>query len=165
MRLLGFAVALFALLAAAAGWRLGDATLGLLAASSLYLSYICLRSAPVSAFLKIFIALFSVETIAFGLGDLVARFGYWPKALNEARLPDTLSLTVAVFAILIFAVSHVPVVRAMTRIADRFFVHADETVADFGPLRLKMLKRVLATGMVVFLGADQSGAGGDHACG
>ena len=60
-------------------------------------------------------------------------------------------LTVAVFAILVFAVSHIPVVRAMTRIADRFFCASDITVADFGPLRLNMLKRVLATGMVVFL--------------
>jgi putative ATP-binding cassette transporter len=151
MRILGLAVAVFALVAAFAGWRLGDTTLELLAAAGLILFYCCEKSGPVSAYLKIFIALFSIETIVFGLADLAARFGYWPAAMEEARLPDTLALTVAVFAILVYAVSHIPVVRAMTRIADRFFTHADETVADFGPLRLKMMKRVLATGMVVFL--------------
>ena len=52
---------------------------------------------------------------------------------------------------MVFAVHHIPVVLAMTRIADRFFCASDITVADFGPLRLNMLKRVLATGMVVFL--------------
>jgi putative ATP-binding cassette transporter len=151
MRILGLAVAVFALVAAFAGWRLDDTTLKLLGAAGLILFYCCEKSGPVSAYLKIFIALFSVETIVFGLADIAARFGYWPAALNEARLPDTLALTVAVFAILTYAVSHIPVVRVMTRIADRFFTHADETVADFGPLRFRMLKRVLATGMVVFL--------------
>ena len=151
MRILGLTVALFALLAAAAGWRLGDPTLDLLTAAGLIVCYCCLRSAPVSRFLKIFIALFSVETIVFGLGDLAARFGYWPKALEDARLPATLSLTVAIFAILVFAVSHLPVVRAMTRIADRFFNAGDETIAQFGPWRFNVMKRSLATGMVVFL--------------
>ncbi len=151
MRILGLAVALFAFLAAGVGWKIGDTTLELLGVASLIVFYCCERSASVSSFLKIFIALFSVETVVFGLADLAARFGYWPKSLEEATPPDTLALTVAVFAILVFAISNIPVVRAMTRIADRFFDHADETVAEFGPLRLKMLKRVLATGMVVFL--------------
>ncbi len=151
MRILGLAVALFALLSLGIGYQSGDATLELLGGAGLIVFYCCERSGPVSAFLKIFIALFSVETIVFGGADLAARYGYWPKALEEMQLPTTLVLTVAVFAILVFAISHIPVVRAMTRIADRFFTHADETVADFGPLRLKMLKRVLATGMVVFL--------------
>lgn len=151
MKILALAVALFALLAFAVGWNAGDAALELLGPTSLIAAFCCWRSAPVSQFLKIFIALFSVETIVFGLANLSAHFGYWPKALQEAPIPTTLVLTVAFFAILVFAISHIPVVRSMTRIADRFFTHADLTVADLGPLRLPMLKRVLATGMVVFL--------------
>jgi putative ATP-binding cassette transporter len=151
MKILALAVALFALVAFAVGWNAGDTALELLGPTTLIAAWCCWRSAPVSQFLKIFIALFSAESIVFGLADLAARAGYWPKALAEAPIPTTLVLTVAFFAILVFAVSNIPVVRSMTRIADRFFTHADTTVADFGPLRLPMLKRVLATGMVVFL--------------
>ncbi len=151
MKILAVAVALFAVLAFAVGWKAGDVTMELLGPFALIAAYCCWRSAPISRFLKIFIALFSVETIVFGLADFSARFGYWPKALEEAPIPTTLVLTVAIFAIIVFAVHHIPVVLAMTRIADRFFCASDITVADFGPLRLNMLKRVLATGMVVFL--------------
>ena len=151
MKILAVAVALFAVLAFAVGWKAGDVTMELLGPFALIAAYCCWRSGPISRFLKIFIALFSTETILFGLAALAALAGYWPKALQDAFLPTTVVLTVAIFAILVFAVSHIPVVRAMTRIADRFFNASDITVADFGPLRLNMLKRVLATGMVVFL--------------
>src|SRR5208337_5564738 len=109
-RILAIAVALFAVLAFAVGWKAGDTPLELLGPASLLAAYCCWRSAPVSDFLKIFIALFSVETIVFGLADLAARFGYWPKALAETPIPTTLVLTVAVFAITVFAISHIPVV-------------------------------------------------------
>ena len=151
MRLLGLAVALFACLSLGLGWKLNDTMLELLGGASFIAAYCCLRSGPVSRFLKIFLALFSVEIIVFGLADFAARFGYWPEALNEARLPPTLALTVAVFAILVYAIHHIPVVMAMTRIADRFFHAEESTVAKFGPFRAKMLERNLAVGMVVFL--------------
>ena len=123
MKLLGVAVALFGFLV----WRRRPSNLAIRrstfsAAASLIVAYCCWRSAPVSRFLKIFLALFAVETIVFGLADFAARFGYWPKSLAEARMPPTLALTVAMFAIIVFAVSHIPVVRALTRIADRFFL-------------------------------------------
>ena len=108
MKILGLAVALFACLAALSGWRLGDATLEIAAAGALLCAYCAFRSGHVSRFLKIFVALFSVETIVFGLCDIAARFGYWPHALDEARVPDTLPLTVALFAVLFFAVTTCP---------------------------------------------------------
>lgn len=151
MKLLGVAVALFGFLSGGVGLRLGNTTLVLLAAASLIVAYCCWRSAQVSSFLKIFLALFAVETIAFGLADIAARFGYWPRSLAEARMPPTLALTVAMFAIIVFAVSHIPVVRALTQIADQFFLATDETSTGIGRFRFKTLERSLATGMVIFL--------------
>ncbi|MGO8737964.1 ABC transporter ATP-binding protein/permease [Rhodoblastus sp.] len=151
MKLLGVAVATFGLLSCVVGLKLGNSTLDLLAVASLIVAYCCWRSAPVSRFLKIFLALFTVETIVFGLADFAARFGLWPKSLAAARMPPTLALTVAMFAIIVFAVSHVPVVRTLTRIADRFFVAEDETSTGIGRFRFKTLERSLATGMVIFL--------------
>ncbi len=151
MRLLGLAVALFGVLSGVIGFELSNPTLDLLTAASLIVAYCCWRSAPLSPFLKIFLALFTVETIVFGLADFAARFGLWPKALAEARIPPTLALTVAMFAIIVFVVSHIPVVRALTRIADRFFLAEDVTSTGLGRFRFRTLERKLATGMVVFL--------------
>ena len=95
MRLLGLAVAIFGIVSGVAGYEVSDPTLDLLTAASLIVAYCCERSNPMSPFLKIFLALFSVETIVFGLGDFAGRLGYWPQSLEEARLPPTLALTVA----------------------------------------------------------------------
>ncbi len=151
MKSLGLAVALFAALSIGVGYQQNAAMLELVGGAALVTAYCCWRSAPISLFLKIFIALFSVEVIVFGLGDLAARFGYWPGFLAEAKLPPTLALTVAVFAILVFAVSHIPVVLRLTRIADRFFHAANPTEARYGFIRFATTERALATGMVVFL--------------
>jgi len=151
MKILGLAVAVFALVAAGLGVAKGDSTLELLGGFSLFAAWCCWRSAAVSTFLKIFIALFSVEIIAFGLCDFANRFGYWPKMLAEAPIPTTLPMTMAVFATLVFAVSHLPVVRKLTRIADRFFHAVGTTVAQYGPFRFATTERRLATGMLVFL--------------
>ncbi|MCW2314614.1 putative ATP-binding cassette transporter [Rhodoblastus acidophilus] len=151
MKILGLAVAAFALAAASLGLAQGDTMLQLLGGFSLAAALCCWRSGPVSAFLKIFIALFSVEIVVFGLGDFAARFDYWPAALADAKFPATLPLSVAVFAVLTFAVSHLPVVRKLTRIADRFFNAAGTTVAHYGPIRFAATERGLATGMAVFL--------------
>ena len=151
MKILGLAVAVFALVAASIGVAQGDTILELLGAFSLVAALCCWRSAHVSIFLKIFIALFCVEIIVFGLCDFAARFGYWPEKLADAKIPTTLPMTVAVFAILVFAVSHLPVVRKLTRIADRFFHAAGSTVAKYGPIQFTTTERRLATGMMVFL--------------
>ena len=49
------------------------------------------RSANISSFLRIFVGVFSTETLVFGLAELVARIGFWPSAfaadapLNHCR--------------------------------------------------------------------------------
>ncbi|ATQ69928.1 MULTISPECIES: ABC transporter ATP-binding protein/permease [Methylosinus] len=121
MQRLGAAVAVFALLALGAGLHTGGADLFLLAAGAGLCAYTTWRSAAMSSFLKIFAAIFSAETVVFGLARLLEAEGLWPAALADYALPDSFALTVAVFSILVFALSHVPVVREMTRIADLYF--------------------------------------------
>jgi putative ATP-binding cassette transporter len=151
MTLLGLTVALFGILSGVAGYRFSDPTLDLLAVASLIVGYCCLRSAPVSQFLKIFLALFAAETIIFGLGSISALLGYWPPALAETPIPPTMPLTVAMFAIIVFVISHVPVVRALTRIADRYFLADEETSTGIGPFRIRTTESRFATAVVVFL--------------
>src|SRR5580704_15014865 len=83
-------------------------------------------------FLTLLSALFAIETVLFGLGDLAALMGYWPQSLEEYQLPTYLPLATALFILAIFAVSHFRLVRRMMTIADPFF--AARTPISIRPL-------------------------------
>lgn len=152
MQRLGAAVAVFALFALAIGLHSGGGNLLLLAAAALVCAYTTWRSATISSFLQIFVAIFSSEVIAFGLVRLLETEKLWPAALADYALPESMPLTVAVFSILVFAVSHIAVVREMTRIADLYFDTKDKGDARFGPLfRFRAKERTIAVAMIVFL--------------
>src|ERR1700734_3772634 len=74
-----------------------------------------------STFLTLLCDLFAIETVLFGLADLVALVGYWPRGLEEYELPRYLPLATALFVLAIFAISHFRLVRRMMRITDPFF--------------------------------------------
>ena len=152
MRTLGLALGAFAVASAAAAGRLGDPWLWLLAGASALAAVTTLRATGVSTFLKIFIAVFGVETIVFGAAVIAQRAGLAPDAWKEYLLPDSLPVSVAVFSILTFAASHVPVVRAMTRIADRYYETSDPGAGQVWPLPpFRTLERRLGTAMIVSL--------------
>src|ERR1700722_10727322 len=83
------------------------------------------RSTAISSFLKIFVGIFSTETIVFGLAVLAGRAGLWPADYTDYLPPESLPLTAAIFSILVYAVAQIPIVRQIMRIADRYF-NADE---------------------------------------
>jgi vitamin B12/bleomycin/antimicrobial peptide transport system ATP-binding/permease protein len=110
------------------------------------------RSSGISSFLKIFVGIFSAETIVFGLAVLAGRAGLWPTIYAEYLPPESLPLTVAIFSIIVYVVAQFGTVGQITRIADRYF-NADEVhsahVWPFGPFTT--LERRLGVAMVVFL--------------
>jgi vitamin B12/bleomycin/antimicrobial peptide transport system ATP-binding/permease protein len=110
------------------------------------------RSSGISSFLKIFVGIFSAETIVFGLAVLAGRAGLWPTIYAEYLPPESLPLTVAIFSIIVYVVAQFGTVGQITRIADRYFT-ADEVhsahVWPFGPFTT--LERRLGMAMVVFL--------------
>ena len=121
MRKLAVAVAVLAFLAVIAGAHKDDTETLLLAAGALLCAYTTWRSSEISSFLKIFVGIFTTETIVFGVLNLIEVEGHWPAALQDYSLPETMALTVAVFSILVYLVSRSPIVREMTRIADLYF--------------------------------------------
>ena len=152
MKLLGLFVAGFALLAFVAGQTSGDSILYVLGAASLIASWTTFRAAGISSFLKIFAAIFAAETVVFGLGVLAVHVGAWPQAYMDYVPPDSLPLTVAIFAIIVYVVSGLAVVRQMTKIADLYFNSAAQGVARLWPLgHWQGHERRIATAMVVFL--------------
>jgi vitamin B12/bleomycin/antimicrobial peptide transport system ATP-binding/permease protein len=152
MKPLSIAVALFGLVALIQPVRDMNAAAAVLGIVTLIAALTTFRSTTISSFLKIFVGIFSAETIIFGLAVVAVRAGLWPKYFAEELPPDSLPLTVAIFSILVYAVAHLRTVEQITRIADRYF-NADESAgARIWPFpAYTALERRIAAAMVVFL--------------
>ncbi len=152
MTLLTVLVGLFSAAAAAVSLKTGDNIVLLLAGVGFLCAVTTYRSRTISKFLQIFAAIFAAETVIFGTIFLIAQTGLWPSSLEDYELPESLPLTVAIFGILVHAISFIPVVRSMTRIADRYFDTNDETRARIWPFpAFGARERRVAVAMVVLL--------------
>jgi vitamin B12/bleomycin/antimicrobial peptide transport system ATP-binding/permease protein len=152
MKTLSFTVALFSVLALGLAWKGGDVGSGALGIVALLCAFTTRRSTSISSFLKVFVGIFTTETIVFGAVVLAGRAGFWPAAYREYLPPDSLPLTVAVFSILVYLVAWAPVVRQMTRIADLYYNASEVGQARIWPLRaFTALERRIAVMMVIFL--------------
>lgn len=152
MKILALAATLLSLVAMFVAQTKGDTIVALLAVAALVCAYTTFRSSAISTFLKIFVAIFTTELVVFGVAYLVAKMNLWPPALAEYQLPESLPLTVAMFGILVYLVSFIPLVRSMTHIADRYFDTDDMTSTRIWPLpAFRLFERRLAMAMVIFL--------------
>jgi vitamin B12/bleomycin/antimicrobial peptide transport system ATP-binding/permease protein len=152
MPLLAVFVGLFSATAAANSLKTGDHIVLLLAGVGFLCAFTTYRSRTISTFLQIFAAIFAAETVIFGAVFLAAQTGVWPASLETYELPESLPLTVATFGILVYAISFIPVVRSMTRVADRYFDTSDETRIQIWPFpHFGAGERRVATAMVVLL--------------
>ena len=152
MRLLSIAVAILAAFSVAVYAHTEAMPAALLAAFSLVCAYTTYRSAAISTFLKIFVVIFSTETVIFGALSLLAVEGAWPPALREYQLPTSVALTVAMFSILVWAVSGLSVVRAISAISDHYFRAHEMTTARVWPFpRFRCREQSLAMAMVTCL--------------
>ena len=152
MRLLSFAVGAFAIVAFLVGLDKSDGAAFLLAGAAFACAIATFLSQKMSSFLKIFEAIFAVETIVFGLAVIVESLGLWPQGYKEYTLPISQPLAVAIFGVLVYGLSHIPVVRKMTDIADRYFHVGLPTTARIWPFpRFVIAQNRLATLALIFL--------------
>lgn len=98
------------------------------------IAYAIWRAPFISAFFRVFSWIFGIEFILTALGYLAARAGYWPAFLANAQIPVSLPVTIAVFGIIIYVISFIPVVNQITRLADPYFESQDRKVLGLGPL-------------------------------
>jgi vitamin B12/bleomycin/antimicrobial peptide transport system ATP-binding/permease protein len=117
MKPLSIGVGLFGITALAVAVAGQDPTTAALAAAALLCAFTTFNAATISSFLKIFVGIFSTETIIFGLAVLVGKAGLWPADYEDYLPPASLPMAVAVFSILVYLVAQIKVVRQMTRIA------------------------------------------------
>jgi putative ATP-binding cassette transporter len=152
MKSLSLAVAVFAVLSLWVSQAAGDQTLLLLTLASVILAVTTYLSFNISRYLRIFAAIFAIETIVFGSLYLVSERGLWPESLADYELPESLPLTVAIFGILIYAISHIPVIRQMMAVADPYFETKEPGTGRIWPFRLfHSTESRVAIAMIVFL--------------
>ena len=152
MKLLGIIVAIVGALTAVVAIASDHHILLLLAAFSLIAAFTTFRSAGVSTFLQVLIAFFSVETALLSLVVYVNAFGLWPDSLDGVRVPSTVVMTVALFSIVCYLTSFIPVARKTLAITDRYF-RAEEPIRvplGFG-LAIRMRERTLAAAAIMFI--------------
>ena len=152
MKSLSLAVVAFAAVAGVVGVLSGDKFLYLVAGAALVCAYTTWRSAHISSFLKIFVAIFSTETIVFGAAVAAVRFGMWPAQLEAFTIPDELPISVAVFSILVYVIGRLPNLRSMIGIASLYFDAPDKGSARIWPFpAFQARERAIAVAMVAFL--------------
>ncbi len=145
-------VGAFAVVAGVLGASWGDRTIMGMAVVGVLFAGALLRAGAVSSFLKIFLGIFAVEYVVFGGALLAVRGGVWPEALASYGPPPSLPVTVGIFGLLVFAISFVPVIRTIMRIADRYFDTQEVGVARIWPIgTVRMKEATLARIAVVFL--------------
>jgi vitamin B12/bleomycin/antimicrobial peptide transport system ATP-binding/permease protein len=152
MKPLSIGVGLFGIVALVVAATGEDATTAFLGVAALLCAFTTFNATTISSFLKIFIGIFSTETIVFGLAVLTGKVELWPAAYAEYLPPESLPLTVAIFSILVYLVARIDLVRQITRIADRYFEASESAGARIWPFRpFTAMERRIAVAMVVFL--------------
>lgn len=154
MRLLSFAVAAMAAIALVAGQQTGSAAMIGMGVVGLLLVLATYRSTEISFFLRIFSGTFGAEYVIFGAGAVLAQLGLWPTSWQAAAPPTSLAITVGVFGILIYAISFVPVIGRISRLASPFFESDEVTTSRLWPIgpfqiRLGTLAVLLFTFLIV----------------
>ena len=102
-----------------------DPTLLSVGAVGMMLALTAFRSLLISPFLRVFSGIFAVEYVVTGLAYVAARAGWWPQNFSELAPPASLAATVAIFGLLVYLISFIPVIRQITRLADPYFMTND----------------------------------------
>ena len=146
--LIGFAAAFLLVL----GLSTGDAqTIGL-ASVGVALAVTTWLSARMSRFLMIFAAIFGAEFVIFGSVYMLDANAFWPAALADFVPPESLPITVGIFGIVVYAISFIPGIAKIMRIADRFFDGHDMTTIKIWPLSsITLTEQTLARTIIVAL--------------
>jgi vitamin B12/bleomycin/antimicrobial peptide transport system ATP-binding/permease protein len=152
MKPLSVILALFGLLTVVQPARQLDLPGALLGIVVLLCAVATFRSTAISSFLKIFVGIFSTETIVFGLAVFAGRIGLWPSDYAEYLPPESLPLTVAIFSIIVYLVAHSGAVGQILRIADRYFNADEHNRARVWPFpAFTAPERRIGAAMIVFL--------------
>ncbi|MDB5572279.1 MAG: transporter [Hyphomicrobiales bacterium] len=161
MTFLGLLVAAASALSLVAGFAAGGSSfLGLsvngpllgVALSGALLTLATLRAERISKFLRIFSKVFAVEFAVVSLAFTLSVLGFWPEALAALTPPPSLPVTLAVFGMIVLAISFIPVIAQITQLADPFFEADAVRDVPLGPLGVRrMSESALGQALVMTL--------------
>lgn len=134
MRLLSFAVAALAVIALVVGQQSGNSGLLGMGAVGLALAFATFRATTVAYFLRMFSTIFAVEYVLTSAGSVLAQLGLWPAGLQAIAPPTSLATTIAVFGVVVYAISFIPAIRRIARLASPYFEESQETTAKLWPM-------------------------------
>jgi vitamin B12/bleomycin/antimicrobial peptide transport system ATP-binding/permease protein len=150
MKPYAIAAAIAAALAFISGVAGGDRMALVIAGVGAGVAFAAYRGETISAFLRVLLTVFSAEYALTAAAYLLGKNGWWPETLNAITIPSELPLTVGIFAVLVYAISFIPVVRVITGLADPYFASTNTKVADLWLLG-RTQERRLAWGLTIFL--------------
>ncbi len=129
-----------------------DPTLIGVAVTGALMSVATARARAISTFLRIFSTIFAVEYVLLGMAFALSTLGAWPAALAAIAPPASLPATIAIFGLVVYAISFIPVIRQITDIADTFFETDRVRTISFGPLgSRRMSERVVGWSLIIVL--------------
>lgn len=135
MRPLSFAVAALAVVALIAGQQSGSAGMIGLGVVGILLAAATFRAQTIATFLKIFSVIFAVEYVLTGAAAVLAQTGLWPASLQALAPPASLPITIAVFGLVVYAISFVPAIQRIARLASPYFEAPERTTATLWPAK------------------------------
>lgn len=131
MKALAVIVAGFAVAIGAAGLLGGGGLPLYVPLSGLALAGIVYLSREISAYLRIFVTMYSVGYLLLAGLAFLSTLGQLPGSIAALLPPPFAAAAAVVFAGVVFGASHIPVIRTITKLADPFFV-TDQASSVFG---------------------------------
>jgi putative ATP-binding cassette transporter len=129
-----------------------DPTLIGVAITGALMSVATARARAISTFLRIFSTIFACEYVLLGSAFALSSLGAWPAALSNITPPASLPATIAIFGLVVYGISFIPVIRQITDIADPFFETDRVRTIPFGPFGSRhMSERKVGISLVVIL--------------
>lgn len=130
---LALVVGAFALIALVAGW-FGNATLPIyIPLSGFAMAVVLYLAQGISAFLRVFVAMYAAGYLFLAGGALLGSLGLLPPMLAGLLPPPFSAAAAVVFAAIVYGASFIPVIRIITAIADPFFESTDAASRASGP--------------------------------
>jgi putative ATP-binding cassette transporter len=129
-----------------------DPTLLSIGAVGLMVALTTFRSSLISPFLRVFSKIFAVEYVVTGLAYVAVEAIWWPPSLAEVAPPASLPITFAIFGLLVYLISFIPVIGQITRLADPYFVTNDGRDLQIGGFGARhVTERRFASALIVAL--------------
>lgn len=136
----------------AGGARIADPAMVSLFVAGLVLTAATYQAARISSFLRVFSMIFGVEFVLTSLACAAPKIGWWPSFLGGLEIPLSLPITIAVFGVIVWSISFIPVIRQIMHLADPFFESDAERVIPLGAQRQwRVRERMLGTWLVISL--------------